>query len=695
MGTRWRSRLIFGLASLLIAFGLAGISNLVKNHAKYDEVDFFHTEQYEESLHEFQYLLTRFDLIGYTQSEAINSIEITEDDVEQFKLEYRVTEEANSDIHQLIRSTKEREIMDYFNAFESEPTKQSYSNYQEIYYYYLTDTETGGFYTNLHVEDVEQFNQTIRESNFPVLHRESIAFNTSQFFPEALHHVASEYEGSFVLIDNEANPIIDAYYTYKKNKTLLNYYGISGVVALIIGLFIILKQLKRMFVIRENMPKLKQFYQTLPVDISILVLVLFLLLGFVWIGDSARLFNYQVGYRSMNDGYSDPSWSGYIVRLIGITMVVGASIVQIRLLYLRLKPKYTRVKEIKNSVAIQFLKACQALFIKKGKKPKLVIWLSVVLLFFPLAFLSFWKYNVEMEHRIIILLLTLPTFMILIIRAAYFQQISRTISEIAAGESSADLPVLGKSNLTALAQEVNDVKEGVKRSLEQQARSERLKTELITNVSHDLRTPLTSIISYTELLKNPRLTEEQREHYIEVIDRKSKRLNLLIEDLFEASKMASGNIELEKANVDIIQLLQQALGEYEEKIEASELDFRVKLPTNSVFTYADGQKLWRVFDNLIENIIKYALENTRVYIAVQTVEEQIAIEFKNITREELGENTEELLERFKRGDTARNTEGSGLGLAIAKSIIDLHDGTFDMEVDGDLFKITILLKRTE
>jgi signal transduction histidine kinase len=147
--------------------------------------------------------------------------------------------------------------------------------------------------------------------------------------------------------------------------------------------------------------------------------------------------------------------------------------------------------------------------------------------------------------------------------------------------------------------------------------------------------------------------------------------------------------------VDIIQLLQQALGEYEEKIEASELDFRVKLPNNPVFTYADGQKLWRVFDNLIENIIKYALANTRVYIAVQTNEEQIAIGFKNITREELGENTEELLERFKRADTARNTEGSGLGLAIAKSIIDLHDGTFDMEVDGDLFKITILLKRTE
>ena len=232
----------------------------------------------------------------------------------------------------------------------------------------------------------------------------------------------------------------------------------------------------------------------------------------------------------------------------------------------------------------------------------------------------------------------------------------------------------------------------MKASYSSQQKSERLKTELITNVSHDLRTPLTSIITYTDLLKQPDLGEEERNDYLAIIDRKSKRLKLLIDDLFEASKMATGNIELQKTKVDIVQLLQQALAEHDEKITESKLQFRFVHDESSLLAVVDGQKMWRVFDNLIGNILKYSLPGTRVYIGAKKNGTKIEISFKNISQFELGMNTDELFERFKRGDRSRHTEGSGLGLAIAKSIIDLHGGQMDIEADGDLFKVTLLIE---
>jgi signal transduction histidine kinase len=239
------------------------------------------------------------------------------------------------------------------------------------------------------------------------------------------------------------------------------------------------------------------------------------------------------------------------------------------------------------------------------------------------------------------------------------------------------------------------MKYGVKTSQTAQAKSERLKTELITNVSHDLRTPLTSIITYTELLKNPEITVDERSTYIEVIDRKSQRLKVLIDDLFEASKMASGSIELSKQKVDIVQLLQQSLAEYNETIQASQVQFRVSNSEHPLYAFVDGQKMWRVFENIIGNMINYSLENTRAFISVKEEHNQVIITFKNISKYELSENTDELFERFKRGDESRHTEGSGLGLAIAKSIVDLHGGALDLDVDGDLFKVTVILERIE
>jgi signal transduction histidine kinase len=262
---------------------------------------------------------------------------------------------------------------------------------------------------------------------------------------------------------------------------------------------------------------------------------------------------------------------------------------------------------------------------------------------------------------------------------------------LAAGEEEPDLLVQGRGSISRLSQFLNSLKHGVKSSRNAQLKSERLKTELITNVSHDLRTPLTSIITYNDLLRKPDVSDAERQDYLAIIDRKAKRLKRLIDDLFDASKMASGAIELHKTRVNLNELLTQALAEYDEAIQQSELKFRIKTPDEGVPVIVDGQKLWRVFDNMIGNILKYSMEGTRAYITLETKNGEATATFKNITKYELGDNVDELFERFKRGDASRHTEGSGLGLAIAKSIIDLHDGVFEIDLDGDLFKVVIRL----
>jgi len=295
-------------------------------------------------------------------------------------------------------------------------------------------------------------------------------------------------------------------------------------------------------------------------------------------------------------------------------------------------------------------------------------------------------------YVVLFMVITLPALLVLTRRIGHFNRIVQNTEDLVNGKTVPDLAFKGRSGIARLAKNINILKHGVKVSQEKQAKSERLKTELITNVSHDLRTPLTSIITYAELLKSPDLTEDERKTYIEVIDRKSKRLKVLIDDLFEASKMASGAVELIKEKVDLVQLLQQALAENDERITQSTLTFRVNTSEQPIYAIVDGQKLWRVFDNLIGNILKYSLENTRVYIAIMKEDGEAVITFKNITKYELSENIDELFERFKRGDTSRHTEGSGLGLAIAKSIVDLHGGSMDIDVDGDLFKVTVRLE---
>ncbi|MGM9948544.1 MAG: histidine kinase dimerization/phospho-acceptor domain-containing protein [Lysinibacillus sp.] len=283
----------------------------------------------------------------------------------------------------------------------------------------------------------------------------------------------------------------------------------------------------------------------------------------------------------------------------------------------------------------------------------------------------------------------LPALYIFLRRMGYLNRVMKQTEDMAAGRLASPIKVKGKSPIARHAENLNDLRKGIESSMKEQAKSERLKTELITNVSHDLRTPLTSIITYTDLLKNPDLTEEERAKYVGILDQKSAKLKTLIEDLFDVSKMASGNVEINKRRVDLAQMLQQAAGEHEEDFTAAGLDLRVAIHDQPVYAEVDGQKWWRVVDNLLLNARKYSLEGTRVYVSLRTVSGMAEFSVKNVAKYELGENVEELTERFKRADTSRHTEGSGLGLAIAQSIVDLHGGQLKIEVDGDLFKVIV------
>lgn len=236
------------------------------------------------------------------------------------------------------------------------------------------------------------------------------------------------------------------------------------------------------------------------------------------------------------------------------------------------------------------------------------------------------------------------------------------------------------------------IEEGFRNAVAEEVKSQRMKSELITNVSHDLKTPLTAIITYVKLLQEPGVTEEQRKEYLETLDRKSLRLKALIEDLFEVSKANSQNITLDIRDVDIVSMVKQVEFEMEDKLADAGLDVRVSMPEEKVIVPLDSQKTFRIFENLFGNIAKYALPGTRVYVSGFTAKDEVTIILKNITAQELSVSGEELTERFVRGDASRNTEGSGLGLAIAKSFTEIQGGKFRIELDGDLFKVVLIWK---
>ena len=240
-----------------------------------------------------------------------------------------------------------------------------------------------------------------------------------------------------------------------------------------------------------------------------------------------------------------------------------------------------------------------------------------------------------------------------------------------------------------IAETINAIGAGFDAAVEKSMKSERLKTDLITNVSHDIKTPLTSIINYVDLLKKENFQDPKVVHYIEVLEQKAQRLKVLTEDVVEASKVSSGNIHLEYMRINFVEMIQQTSGEFEEKFKKRRLQEILSLPEEEVIIHVDGRRTWRILENIYNNAAKYALEGSRIYADLKVVKGKAVFMLKNISEQPLNITADELTERFIRGDISRSTEGSGLGLSIAKSLTEMQGGKFELYLDGDLFKVTI------
>ena len=318
---------------------------------------------------------------------------------------------------------------------------------------------------------------------------------------------------------------------------------------------------------------------------------------------------------------------------------------------------------------------------------------KVILLFVIFSTILFILIALAMDSAFFVLILIGYLFVVLwllIQISIKFNKIREAIKSVYEGDTNIHLNEEEmKGVLKELTVYINDIAGGLSNAINQSLKSERLKTELITNVSHDIKTPLTSIINYVELLKKEKMPNEKCTEYLMILENKSQRLKKLTEDLIEASKASSGNIKLNIEKINVNELVKQISGEFEDRFKVKGLEEILTLPDEEIFIKADGRYMYRILENIYSNVAKYALENTRVYMDIIPKQKTVVIQMKNISKGKLNISVDELMQRFVRGEAARNTEGSGLGLSIANSLTELQGGKFHIYLDGDLFKVTI------
>ncbi|KEF38783.1 signal transduction histidine kinase [Schinkia azotoformans MEV2011] len=730
MATKWKNKIAVIVWILLLSYGINGLLVGFTKADYYFNQNYFQTDDFDHTLNEFIDRLAMFEIGGITSEEAKKKITVTKEEIEEHRYRYGnlneqitnikgqyeekiqdavtanneevvnflkaerdqkiadITANFTSDDHvrQKIMKEKEAEVDQYF--IDRENLRPQFITYKNSFKYYLKNNETGKVYTNLNLND-GPVSQLMNNKNMAFIKNYTdlsiegryYSFDYKEQVEQLFNNNKATFEGQIAVpkTSSQTNTVLNEFYDFKKNQATYYIYCLGAIVALVLSIFLY----KNTAVVRSlSFEKIEPYYKKVPVDVKVIMFAVSFIVTWAFLVTGYFLGYWSTFYQLLE---------GILYNLFWCALFLAVTLVQAKLLFDRYKDRSNLKDDLKGALLIRMKEALKSAFLNRRVGTQAIIILGIVFAF------GLGAAVVAVEPAFIViyapafLVVGLPILIILLKRIGYFNRIVKNTSELASGNFEPDLPIVGKSVLAKLAGNINTLKYGVKASQKEQAKSERLKTELITNVSHDLRTPLTSIITYTELLKTPDLGEDERDSYLEIIDRKSKRLKVLIDDLFEASKMASGNIELIKEKVDLVQLLEQALAEYNEKIDESTLQFRVTNPEKPVHAVVDGQKMWRVFDNIIGNILKYSLENTRVYISMNQVGDKVEISFKNIAKYELGGDVNELFERFKRGDASRQTEGSGLGLAIAKSIVDLHDGEMDIDVDGDLFKVTILL----
>lgn len=752
MATKSRNKGLFIVWTLLITIGLSGIASIDMWFNKYMQSDFYKTSIFQDKMYYYMDLLSENELYYIPIEEAKKNITVTEKEINDYRYYYGDLNEqiqiiksqyeeqiqtakstGSTEAEQLYTDERDKKISDITKNFQSneyveekikkEKARQLDEYYQDLqnreyeykdwadsFQYYFENKKTGEIITNVEVAPGEKIDSKLNQKNTKFLRdihvdpkdeweQHYITLDSPWYEFGYKDTVATEvsilnnikvkrgsFEGIIAVPNNlNANSMINKEVdNYKSQQKQAISFSVISIISLVASCFLLLTR-RSILTQWEN-----SFYKKVPIDIGIIFLIISVAVGIIGIWGVIDQFEIHL--------YNEGSyWKGIILFGCLAWLFISLSFIQISLLYKeKLKgDKLFWTKTFVGKCIKTVKKPLLQLFSSRTPLTKLILCLIIVFVLGIGLMATLIVPVLTPFYLVAVIIIGIPVIHYLVKNTKSLNQLVLYTNEIMNGRKVSDLEIKASSELTTLVETINTLKNGVIFSQNAQAKSERLKTELITNVSHDLRTPLTSIINYTELLKNKNLSEEEKDGYLAIIDRKSQRLKVLIDDLFEVSKMVSGNVELKREKVDLVQLLQQALGEYDETIKASTLDFRVTNQEPSINAVVDGQKLWRVFDNLIGNILKYSLEHSRVYLSIKQEKGQAILQFKNISKYELDDNIDELFERFKRGDTSRHTEGSGLGLAIAKSIIDLHEGMMTIETDGDLFKVTLALPVNE
>ena len=448
---------------------------------------------------------------------------------------------------------------------------------------------------------------------------------------------------------------------------------ITAILSLLLGIFMNMEKV-------DGSESLRKVFK-LPIE---LVITLFVIFAFS-----------AAGISSMNQIYRN-LYIFYFLYLIGL-VIVSLTVNYLVILLKSIFNKNTENYLLKNSLIYRIFTGAISEFssideenknIKNAKIKFTLVYFGICFVLFIVFLFLASLYSSAFEGIVIpMILFGIFIYYILMKNINEVARISRESSEIVKGNYKKNIEKKG-GLYDGIVDNFNNIGENLDLAIEDAVKSERLKTELITNVSHDLKTPLTSIINYSDLLSKDDNTEDEVKEYSKIINEKSNKLKVLIEDLFEVSKATSNNIELDRQELDFNSLVQQSIGEWEDKISEKNIEIISNLPEDKLMLNIDGQKFSRVLDNLFSNISKYALENSRVYVDL-IEEDGVKLTIKNISKYPLNISTEELMERFTRGEKSRTTSGSGLGLSIASSFVRAHGASFDIEIDGDLFKITI------
>ncbi|MFZ7120091.1 MAG: HAMP domain-containing sensor histidine kinase [Eubacteriaceae bacterium] len=657
-----------------------------------NEDSYYDSEEFTSKINDSVTILTR--MIGYYKSEEhiLSGGTVTEDLIKSeevsiyYKYQNKVDYENLDDIEklELYNESKDDEIL----QFKEQTIERDLDEYQRMIkkleeykgvIYYASDGVNK--FTNTSNVSKEFFKShscyIVFDKSEESLYPEEITnYNYYTWFTSNLDEVQQQSSSIYISFDDEYLNERIIQWNQDKEFVTKNLYMIAGclLVFLISFSYLILITGRKSF---KDKKLSLNIFDKIYNDINIILCILLITVWFV-----------TIPFLQRNDLSSLIFLITFFIGALGLILVMS--------IFKHLKNRTF----IKHSFTFKFLSIIYKLIKSIYHMQKLELKIVLILLGFPIfIILTHIYYNRYIFYlpRYYIVFFTDIVIAGWLIRLTLkkvkeFSLIKEGIEIIKDGNLNHTIDVSGNGEFGKLAANINSIADGLNKAVENELKSERLKSELITNVSHDIRTPLTSIITYVDLLK----TEEDKlkaNKYIEIIDQKSQRLKTLTDDLFEASKASSGNIPVNFEKINIVSLINQGMGELNHKIENSKLEFKINNSKNKVFVKADGKLLWRAIENLLSNIFKYAQKGSRVYIDIKEKENEIILIIKNISAYELNISSDELMERFTRGDESRSSEGSGLGLSIAKSFIEIQNGRFKIDIDGDLFKTSIQIPK--